>query len=99
MKDFICPVCGCKEPHKLERLYPGFSRPIKAESIVTVKNDLFDSRLILRACSKCNAVRADWEKITESKDTTEIEKNKVLNLQKGLEEKKDQIITEEEESE
>jgi pantoate kinase len=93
MENFKCTVCNCEEAHKIERLYPGMPEKVEVESIITASNYMFDSRIILRACKNCGTVKASWEKISTSVFATQEEKDKVIDIQKKLEESTKKEVT------
>ena len=73
-------MCQCEEPHRRTKNYNALDKPSNIENLIDIKNFVFDSRLIMRACSKCHTVVADWETISESLDTTDEEKAKVKEM-------------------
>ena len=80
MNKFKCSVCGCEKAHSMKRLFK--DKDVKIiEDIIQIKSFMADNLIILRACSSCGTIKANWEKISESKNTTQEEKNKVKEVQ------------------
>ncbi len=81
MQKFKCSVCGCDKAHTLKRILKNEDFKI-VEDIIQIKSFVADTIIVLRACEQCGTVRADWEKISESKKVSNEEKEKVKELEK-----------------
>lgn len=79
MEKFKCSVCGCDKAHTLKRGSKDVD-PKTIEDIIQIKSFVSDMVIILRACSKCGVVKADWEKISESKKTSDADKEKIKEI-------------------
>jgi hypothetical protein len=78
--EFECSICGSKQAHRIRRFFAELKQYKESENIFELKNFMYDSMLIVRACADCHTMRADWEKISESNATTEADKARVKEL-------------------
>lgn len=81
MKKFKCSLCGCDNAHTIKRFFKDGKDALDIEDMVQLRSPMADSIIVLRACSKCGTVRADWEKMSESNRVSDEDKGKVKEIQ------------------
>lgn len=81
MRKFKCSVCGCDKAHCLKRIFKNEDSKV-VEDIIQIKSFVADTIIILRACEQCGTVKADWEKISESKKVSDADREKIKDVQK-----------------